>query len=60
MRFNPWLVLLLVTMPLFVLVTGLAAAAGAFGRPPVEAVIGIMLFAAAGAAYMAARNAKSR
>lgn len=53
MKFNFWLVILLVLMPLFILVAGLSAAAGAFDSPLAWGAIGAVLVAGVGAARMA-------
>jgi hypothetical protein len=53
MRFNFWLVALLAVMPLFILVVGLAAAAGGLDSP----TLWILVAAAVGAGIAAARLA---
>jgi hypothetical protein len=59
MRFNIWLVVLLVLMQLLVLVTGLTVAAGRLGLPAMRLAIGAVLAAAAVAAWLAARKRKA-
>jgi hypothetical protein len=56
MRFNIWLVVLLVLMQLLVLVTGLTVAAGRLGLPAMRLAIGAVLVAAAVAAWLAVRK----